>query len=810
MAKNVTTTLYEDFSLGIDHSCGPIARDARKFQTLENYLINTARQLERRPPCITLEGTIDSQCQGLAYLNGAFVTVAKAGTTVAHTITDPQITTVYFDNPEFCTDWTLVDLQVFNGSVVALIKHTFGALSAATRTLLHVWDDQRPTWVEDPAFPTTWTKSFPLHAYGEGTLGNYVDYTPKMAIVANKVLVSTPAGDVAFSATAKARVWNNRTPAQILQDGKWWYFITPDATGIQEITLSATYTDFTTAGTYAAYLLERCNSDGTWTQITEYAVDPVATGQYRITSTANRFDTSKPDELKLRFRTDIGGQLLRFRAMARPPVTVVSGAYFTPAGIIVGGTVTKEGSAADVASKTLAPAFPGGVIDTFQIAALHPGISAYPALGTSQAARGTTLTMPWNGQERYWRRIVATAPSLDGINWSFNFTGTVTTVVSQTTVVGVGTAFLTEAVVGQTIQVGAEVRTIRVVTDDTHLEVTVAWTTASAAVSAVRDVSYKYAYQLGDTGNAWYAAKEAEATLTLSGTGDAGSLSTSFYSKNGNLPACLAAGQNRLFVVYRSVTQMWQFDEDPVNNRLLSVQEYGAGTATAPKAVQVDAWTAIPTYNGPRLFSPTGYNKDYIDMLPIGDVFLADEIPQFTVAAWWTRTRTAVFALAGDPRLFVFTFHPAQKITAWSFWTISGLTGVDWMFTAGDYLYLLTGTTLRRFDADATSHRDTSDGATAYASTARWLFNDLGKPGRNKHVVRFEVVQTGAATVSFYVNPSETDDSVAGPAIEGLTQGSLKLPLAFVTPAIGVQVSSTDETGHTLHALGFDYRLTGR
>lgn len=840
--SDVRSVLYEDFSLGMDTSRGLVSRDARQFRELNNYLVNESRQIERRPPCIKLSGQRDGNTQGLLYLNGVFVTIAKRGVDAYASpnvesidllledgtnllledggdfllegdITAISISTLYFDNPEYCTSWVLIDLLTFNERVCALIRHTFTGSTVTERVMLHVWDDTRPTWVDDPFVPTNWTKTFPLQAYGAGTLGSAAtNYTPVMTVSSDKLFISRPDGNTSFSATNRPRVWNDRTAQEILMDGRWWYWITPTGTDTV-VAIPAPYEDFTLAARYAGYVLEYCQANGTWAQFTEVTGALTLPLTYAISSTVNRFDVTKPNELTITFRGTVD-TVVRFRALAQPAMTIQAGEYITPIGALVGGTQTIEGAAEQVATVPAATVMSGAAVTTSYLvltkSARTPVAVTLPYIGA-----GTAASMPFNGQQRYWSRIVAVAttknPVINGFN--FDLTGTVTVTVNSRIVTGVGTLFLTEVTTGGTIEVNGERRIISLITSDLILEVGVAFSASAGGVPATRDVTYRYANEIGEVGNVWYAEREAEATLTLAGAANAGFINTSLYDNSGGRPVCLAPGQNRLFVQYTASLQMWLTDPDPTAMRMLSSIDFGAGDNTAPRSALVDGLTALPTTLGPRLFSPEGLSKDYIRMVPIGDPLIKSSLPAFTTAAWWARTRTLMMSGADDGRIFCFHYHPDAKVRAWSMWSVEGLTVIDRMFVAEDYLYVQSGLLVYRFEPNATVFRDTTDAAgdPAYESQALWLYNDLGNPARNKHLVRFEIQQQGGCEVRIRTSPSSPTEYVTGPPdAQGYTQGRTKAPLAVFTPAVGLEILSTDEDGHVVYAVGYDFRLSAR
>ena len=806
----IKTITYEDFSAGIDLREGGIVRDSRKFLDLENYLTTFGRKLVRRPPFDELNGELDELSQGLGYLNGRFIAIAKAGDTVAHTIAGITVETIYFDNPDYCTDWTLIDAVSLNEVIVAAIRHVYPGGAVSSRIILHVWDNKRPTWVEDPACPTNWTKQFPLNAYGIGELGEYKDYTPTLAIVADKVHMTRPDGNTAYSGVNKPRVWGNRDANDILDNGRWWYFITPEGSSIFEFIIPVKYEDLSQAQKYAAYVCERMFANGSWRQFREQGT-LIQSGDYTISAVPNRYDPLKGTETKIRILWNGGpGRIIRFRALARPAVRINAGLVLTPAGTVTGGSITIEGASHDIPPFNVL----SGLAATSYYHVVVPAPSAQITMGT--AFLGVLGSMPLNGQQRYWSRIIAVAETNGGVSgFDFDFTGTVDTLVGQTSVVGTGTAFLTDAIPGERIQVEGEVRTISGVRSDLRLDVSAPWSITETGVIALRDIGYQYANEIGDVGNEWYATRESEAAFVLAGASNAGVLNTSLYDPSGQVPLALGAAQNRLLVQYPETIQLWGVQPDPTLNAHLATVGIGSGRNTAPRAALVDGYIVLPTNTGPRMFAPDGQNKDYIKDVPIGDlIYRTTKDVNFQNAVWWPRLRLYVTCAAseaeGNLTLWAFAYHPQDKTSSWARFTIEGLTSVDKLFVAQDTLYILSGRKVWRANVDSALYRDSSDEDLAYQSKARWLFNDFGAPAYNKKLLTFDIGQVGTSRVSMYSSPYRPDEADVGPDISGETVGQQRLPIGLLTPGVGLEITSRDETGHLLDFVGFTYDLMRR
>ncbi len=804
MADTKTLT-FEDFSAGIDLREGPITRDSRKFEDLENYLTTFGRTLIRRFPFDLLGGELDANSIGIGYLNGEFIAIAEAGTTVTHTVMGIPITTVYFDNPEYCTTWEVLDSATLNERVVVLIRHTFPGGAVTSRIMLHVFDDKRPTWVEDPAVPTNWSKEFPQQPFGTEETGAFKDYVPSLTVVADKLHDTRPEGNTGFSAVNRPRVWADRDANDILDTGRMFYFVTPNVAPAV-FTIPIPYADLTGAQRYAAYVCERLLDNGTWVQFREVGVLTMI-GDYTIESRISRFDPTKT-ESKITILTNTTGKLIRFRAIARPPLTITAGCAILPTGFITGGTITIEDASHDLPQIDL----PTLTASTFYHLVV---VSPTAPITIANAYAGGVGSMPLNGQQRYWSRIIGIAET-DGSGdlLEYALTGTVDLITGDSEVVGAATAFLTECVPGGTIEVNGQTRTIQSIGSDTSLHVAEVWTTSGSGLVALQDIRYRYGHEIGDSGNQWFADREAEATFTLAGADNAGVLNTSLYDPSGRVPICLGASQNRLIVQYPECVQLWGVQPDPNLNAFLGREMTGAGVNTNPTAALIDGYVALPTHNGPMLFSPQGQNKDYLRTVRIGDLVRPALVPlNLTNAVWWARLRLFITCEHENDDgvvLWAFAFHPDDKTASWSRFTVTDLTRVDQLFIAQDTLFILSDHELWKMNADATVFRDSTDVGDAYTSRARWLYNDFGAPSSNKKLLTLDINQTGSCDVALFTSPYEATSNTRGPSVSGQTAGRQRVPLAVLSPAFGLEITSQDESGHQLNSVGFTYALMGR
>ena len=167
----VQTWTQSNFLGGLNLQEGIFSDVANCFAVLENYHIREGvKGLSRRPPCKSLTGDFDSDTQGMIYLNGTWYTIAKLGASVTNTVAGITVSTLFFNPPDYTGAWSLLDLRVLNGKIVAWIRHAFGGDTVTQRLFLHTWDGSllKPTYIALPPFQDGW--QHPLR-YASGNTG---------------------------------------------------------------------------------------------------------------------------------------------------------------------------------------------------------------------------------------------------------------------------------------------------------------------------------------------------------------------------------------------------------------------------------------------------------------------------------------------------------------------------------------------------------------------------------------------------------------------------------------------------------------
>lgn len=180
-----------------------------------------------------------------------------------------------------------------------------------------------------------------------------------------------------------------------------------------------------------------------------------------------------------------------------------------------------------------------------------------------------------------------------------------------------------------------------------------------------------------------------------------------------------------------------------------------------------------------------------------------------TFWSWQGEYMTTVM-IDGNPYFAVFDYDGEEKIAAWSFWNVAGVTNpVHPSFVPkDDRMYFLDGDGMYYFDAAASDFVDTTDDpADPYESRLEFHFYDMNRPGSWKKYMGMDIEQQGEAYIAFL--PVPHDRSVLSEQIRytGLSNSRRDIPMALRSHGLAPILWSKDRTGWTLEALAlhFDY-----
>lgn len=499
------TWSLDQFKGGLDLRDGLFSGNQQRFRELTNFWIDKGGKLRRRCPLSELDGELADNCQGLISIDGQDFTFAKKGDTVTHTGDVALATqTLYFDNPDLCTDWELLDAKNFQGYAAALIRHTFPSSTYPSLVMLHVWDEllYAPTYVQDPEFPGAFSPS--ITELSEQRYDS--EFLPVLGLGASKAWSSTLRGNAQSSRTADARVWNQRRSTDLLENGEEWCFVVPEGSGLlREFIVPSDAADLGVDGRWAYYVLER-NVDGVWEPMEEVSAVPSVSYTWRPVATTSRF-TGGWSEIVIELlwgSADAG--LIRLRLV--PGDTAVQ--------IVTQPTVTAQVASGIQWLVSVGQAqfrHRGGDMETrAAFTQLVDNNKTYlvgvAATGFSEIVDITSaFPIGWEMEHRRFYKQVAFVAALVGGQTAINtdwityapITGTVTTTATSNAIVGVGTAFTTQLAIGSIIRVNGEVQTVLNIADNTHLTTVAVWVSSNAGVAIDVATNHFAKYVSGET-----------------------------------------------------------------------------------------------------------------------------------------------------------------------------------------------------------------------------------------------------------------------------------------------------------------------
>lgn len=813
-----------------------VGRLKNRFKELKNYYVTKGKKLKRRPPVRRITGDTGTNAQGIIAVGGGLYTIAKKGDTVTFGFASPTITVLRFDNPDYCTTWTLLDRTVFNGYVVALIRHTFPGTTVTSRIFLHVFDGSltKPTYVEDPYCPTSWAPTLPLHIYrspvSPQVVGAFSDYTPYLATAGGKLCMSGPDGNVYFSRVRNARAWNTRSVSDFTNYGEWWYFVAPAGVGAFQFYVSEDFSRLAAYNTtWTAYALEYLDSSGTWNQMVETTAAPVADYYYFMDTVASRFAGGYTNEILLRvYLNNHPGTIFRLRMIIGPQPYAV-------------GNVT-------TALSTAREAFNGtGAVLAFQTATIteygfdsstnHAGglyvyvggvLQGAPANYTTTTVAGLTkvtfAVAPPVGvnnviiiQEFYVRETTASFVTYEGSSNILGTTFPTRDTVNDENVSGTGpVGGATEYHAFRPGGFSASLTAAQVLLGSLRYYYHIYGKTVWAAGAPAGAPTFTAWTNGSDTNgqSQFYTDKVSFYTNNLAGFGEAGFIPTSSKNPGGGLITQMSGANSRLLVNYRSLTELWSVNTNQTLDTHLDSIEIGTGSHASGADTAFYSDTVVLTARGIRAFTIIGNNNDNTTDRNIGEAIEEFTGSTMVAAKFWPWTGQLFCAIYdGSTTTFhVFDYSKESKISAWSKWTVVGIGQVvaDSFSAIDDRLYFQVGTTLYYFDASSTSFRDDTDGATAYESRVQSALNAFDRPGHWKDFLAMDLTAVGAGNVSFEILSNGILSVIAGPAFDGTTYGQGRIDLAMSAQSIGITITSTDDTGSEIEALEIDYELLER
>jgi hypothetical protein len=294
----------------------------------------------------------------------------------------------------------------------------------------------------------------------------------------------------------------------------------------------------------------------------------------------------------------------------------------------------------------------------------------------------------------------------------------------------------------------------------------------------------------------WFSELDSGSNFDTGASGS-GFVNVSNHQSGSDSVTGLSVYQNQLAIFSRLVIQLWNMADDDASN---APAQYLFETGTrAPRSItgfgDIDVfYLADSGVRSLRARSGT-------DLAGVNDV----GTPIDTLIEAWVATLTDAdienavgivepkegrywLAIAG--RVFVFTYFPSKKVSAWT-WYEPGFTITDFVNLNGK-TYARAGNFIYEYGGSAGSTYERC------RVTAELPFISGGKPGTYKQLTGFDFVTRGEWDVKLYINPDEEDGRDGGDYEEFVDIGAVE-GNTFIRENIGAAAHATHVAPKFVH-----------
>lgn len=256
----------------------------------------------------------------------------------------------------------------------------------------------------------------------------------------------------------------------------------------------------------------------------------------------------------------------------------------------------------------------------------------------------------------------------------------------------------------------------------------------------------------------WFSELDSATNFDTTASGS-GFVNVNNHQSGSDTVTGLAVYQNQLAIFSRFVVQLWSMLDDDAEN---TPEQYLFETGTrAPRSIvgfgDIDAFylsdsgiRSIRARSGTNL---AGVNDVGTPIDPLVTEWVAsltdDQIEQSVGIVEPLDSR---YFLAIGERVFVFTYFPSKKVSAWS-WYEPGLTFTDFV-TLNGKLYARAGDTIYLYGGESGNVYDSS------RVTVELPFLSAGKPGTFKQITGFDFAAEGEWNVKMLVDPTDEEQFV--------------------------------------------------
>lgn len=257
-----------------------------------------------------------------------------------------------------------------------------------------------------------------------------------------------------------------------------------------------------------------------------------------------------------------------------------------------------------------------------------------------------------------------------------------------------------------------------------------------------------------------YFSAVGDATNWTTGTG-AGFVNLSMQDADGESLTTLEIYYDKLSIFSSEATQIWSVDTDPLQNVLDQVLR-GAGTISPLGSLQYGSGDVL-------YLSQTGVRsikaRDASNSGAVSDIgspvdFEIQNIYTQRGSGYFAQARAILEPIVGrfwmvfNDQIFVLSYFPGPKITAWSRYTVP--FAIDYVVTCGGHVFIRSGNALYAYGG---ANGNTFD---ATVGEVRVPYLDMKRPGHNKLFEALDMTISGTWTVknSFEFNTPDAEETL--------------------------------------------------
>jgi hypothetical protein len=266
----------------------------------------------------------------------------------------------------------------------------------------------------------------------------------------------------------------------------------------------------------------------------------------------------------------------------------------------------------------------------------------------------------------------------------------------------------------------------------------------------------------------WFSELDTATNFDKTASGS-GFQNMSTHQSGSDAVTGLGTFQNYLAIYSRRIIQIWSMADDDANN--VPVQTLGETGTRAPRSIisfgDVDSFylsdSGVRSLRARSGTNSAGVNdvgtpidtliREWIGTLPDEEVQEAVAVVEPVDGRFW---------LAIGTRIFVFSFFPSKKISAWS-WYEPGVRFTD-MTVLDDRVYARAGDTIYLYGG---ADNDSYDTDTLVIAGLPFLSG--GKPGTFKTVKGMDIASTGEWACKLLINPNNEAEYINLGLLEGVS-----------------------------------------